>query len=105
MPPAPGAGMARTTAPFSMLRANRPKAPPRNCSVTSRMRSGLRRSGLSEPNSSIACSKGMRGKGAGVTARFVPLQSANSSKTPASTGSMAAKTSSCVTKLISKSSW
>ena len=44
------------------------RKPPLKCSVTSRMRSGLRRSGLSEPNSSIAWSKGMRGKGAGVTA-------------------------------------
>ena len=42
----------------------------------------------------------MRGNGAGVTVRPLP----NSSKTPLSTGSIAAKTSSCVTKLISKSS-
>jgi hypothetical protein len=43
----------------------------------------------------------MRGNGEGVTLR--PF--ANSSNTPRITGSTAANTSSCVTKLISMSSW
>ena len=42
-----------------------------------------------------------RGQGEGVTG----LPPANSSKTPRITGSMAAKTSVCSTKLISMSSW
>ena len=82
------------------MRANRPKPEPAKCSVTSLIRSGLRRSGLSVPYSSIAVSYGMRRNGSASTAR----PSANSSNTPAITGSMVANTSSCVTKLISKSS-
>ena len=85
--------MARTTPPEAAIRANRPKPDPANCAVTSVMRSGLRRSGLSEPNSSIAVSYGMRWKGGSATAR----PAANSSNTPAITGSMVANTSSWVT--------
>jgi hypothetical protein len=48
-PTAPGAGIARTTAPFSIAPANTLKSDPRNTSVTSAMRTGLRRSGLSFP--------------------------------------------------------
>ena len=98
----PGAGTARTTAPFSTSPANRPKPEPLKCSPTSLISSGLRRSGLSLPYFSSASLYGMRGYSpAGVT----DLPPANSSNTPDSTGSIAANTSSCVTKLISKSSW
>ena len=76
------------------MRANRPKPEPAKCSVTSAIRSGLRRSGLSEPNSSIACVVGNAREGRfGVTAR----PSANSSNTPAMTGSIVSNTSSWVT--------
>ncbi len=54
LPTAPGAGIARTTAPPSMAPAKTLKALPRNTSVTSAMAMGLRRSGLSVPYLSIA---------------------------------------------------
>src|SRR5512145_426334 len=98
---APGAGMARTTPPLATRLANTPKLEPANDSLASATTSGLRKSGLSEPYLSIASSYGMRGNGGLVTARPPP----NSSNTPASTGSIAAKTSSWVTNDISKSSW
>ena len=66
---APGAGMARTTAPCATSLPNRPKPPPRNASVASAMTSGLRRSGLSVPYFSRLSSKPMRGNGGGVTVR------------------------------------
>ena len=66
----PGAGTARTTAPFSTSPANRPKPEPLKCSDTSVISSGLRRSGLSLPYFSIASRYGMRGYSpAGVTVR------------------------------------
>jgi hypothetical protein len=98
---APGAGMARTTAPCATAEANTEKPESRNTPLTSLMRMGLRRSGLSLPKTAMASSYGMRGNGGGVTDR--PF--ANSSKTPAMTGSMVAHTSSWVTNDISKSSW
>ncbi len=89
--------MARTVLPLKALKLTESSA---KNSLTSTMRSGFRRSGLSEPYFSMASSYGMRTKGASVT-----CQSENSLKVPTMTGSMAAKTSSCVTKLISMSSW
>src|SRR5438445_322108 len=92
----PGAGMARTEASFSTSPANRPKPEPLKCSPTSLISSGFLRSGLSVPYLSSASLYGIRGNSpAGVTVR--PL--ANSSNTPDNTGSMAANTSSWVTKL------
>ena len=96
-----GAVTARTTAPCSTAWANTANSEPRKTSVTSAIRSGFRRSGLSVPYFAIASSNGTRGNGGGVTAAPPP----NSSKTPCSTGSIAAKTSSWVTNDISKSSW
>jgi hypothetical protein len=81
--------------------ANAEKLEPRNTSVTSTITRGFRRSGLSLPYFAIASSNGMRGNGGGVTA----APSANSTNTPCSTGSSAAKTSSWVTNAISTSSW
>ncbi len=69
-------------------------------SVTSAIRIGLRRSGLSDPYFSMASAKVIVGN-VWVTGRPPP----NSSNRPRSTGSTAANTSSCVTKLISTSSW
>ena len=89
--PAPGSRARCRPTPRSARTARSPSR--QNAAVTSAIRSGLRRSGLSVPNSSIAVSYGMRGNGAGVTAR----PSANSSNTPAITGSIVANTSSCVT--------
>ena len=97
--PAPGARIARTTDPSSTAFANTANSEPRKISVTSAALIGLRRSGLSLPYITIASSYAMRGNGGGVT-----VQSENSPKTPASTGSMAANTSSCVTKDSSTSS-
>ncbi len=86
--------------------ANTLKSEPANTSPTSKMRSGLRRSGLSVPKLSSASAKGMRGNGKAETLRGVSrLNAANSWNTPPSTGSIASNTSSWVTKLISKSSW
>ena len=101
--PAPGPGIAqmRFLGFASTMRANTPKPPPRKCSDTSCISMGLRRSGLSEPYFWMAVRKGMRGKAPGVTVRAP----ANSSNTPRITGSMVPNTSSCVTKLISRSSW
>ena len=96
-----GAGMARTTPPAATIFAKTAKSEPANTSPTSAITSGLRRSGLSTPYLSMASSKVIRGNGGGVTER----PRANSWNTPDRTGSIAAKTSSCVTKLISKSSW
>ena len=60
---------------------------------------GLRRSGLSEPYLRKASANGIRGQ---FLVTGLPL--AKSSNTPVTTGSIAANTSSCVTKLISTSS-
>ena len=98
---APGPGTARTTAPRAAASANTLKSEPANTAVTSAFTMGMRRSGLSVPYFAIASANGMRGNGGGVTAR----PAANSSKTPWSTGSMVAHTSSWVTNDISKSSW
>ena len=74
--------------------------------VTSAISIGTRKSGLSEQYFCIASSYGILGNGAGVTLRGVPsAKLANSSKTPAKTGSITLKTSSWVTKDISISSW
>ena len=51
-----GAGIARTTEPFSTAFANIPKSEPRNISVTSDIKIGLRKSGLSQPYFNIASS-------------------------------------------------
>ena len=53
---APGAGIARTTAPSSTARANTANSDPRKISVTSAARIGFRRSGLSVPYITIASS-------------------------------------------------
>jgi hypothetical protein len=84
-----------------MAVANTAKAEARKTSVASLISSGLRRSGLSLPYRAMASSYGMRGNGGGVTR----ASGRNSAKTPWSTGSRAAKTSSCVTNDISTSSW
>ncbi len=99
---APGAGIARTTPPpFTTFRnALNVTSSRANTADTSAITSGLRRSGLSLPYFSIASKNGMRGK-VSVTG----LPSANSTKVSRITGSMVVKTSSCVTKLISTSSW
>ena len=66
------------------MRANSPKLDPAKCSVTSLIRNGLRRSGLSVPKSAAPCRMVSAAKGDPLTAR----PSANSSNTPAITGSM-----------------
>ena len=100
--PPPGAGIAQTRAlpSPSINLANTLNSEPRNASVTSAIRSGLRKSGLSDPKARIAVRYGMRGNGSGVTA-----QSVNSVNSPCITGSTAANTSSWVANAISRSSW
>ena len=61
--PCLGVGIARTTPPPETILSNRPNPDPLKCSLTSEIRIGLRKSGLSEPYFSIASRYGMRAKG------------------------------------------
>ena len=97
-----GAGIAHTRVSGSaaIRFAKTPKPEPAKAAVTSWISNGLRRSGLSEPKAFTAAENEIIGK-LWVTSLPPPY----SSNSPRSTGSTAANTSSCVTKLISMSSW
>ena len=92
---------SETGTAFTTLPSNGPKPQPASRSVTSFTRRSMRRSGLSEPNSSIACLYGMRVNGAEDATLYVPYFA----KIGGSTSSRTAKTSSCVANAISMSSW
>jgi hypothetical protein len=89
--------------PFSTIPANRPKPEPRNAADVGDDQQRVAQVGLVGAVFEHRLLVGMRGNSpAGVTALAVGefLEHAGDS-----TGSIAANTSSCVTKLISKSSW
>ena len=88
--------MARTVAPMNGLNVQREKNSDRSIIL-----SGLRRSGLSVPYSSIACAYEMTGNGNSVTF----AAGANFLKVSYSTICPTSNTSSCVENAISKSSW
>ena len=96
-----GAGIAITIDPFSILSANNLNDEPLKISVTFDNNKGFLKSGLSFPYFSKLSLYVIFWNGGFVTLHF----SVNSVKTWNKTGSKALKTSSWVTKDISKSSW
>ena len=76
---------------------------PEPAKTSSRRRSRADSSGRACPSRTLPSPRQRECAGTARARRLRP--SANSSNTPCSTGSMAAKTSSCVTNDISKSSW